>query len=178
MKKKKTKTGAGSSAAQQQTDNPVVNVFGANHTTVAWVKHNGREGWWRIKVMHNPESVSYAQTTLFVIGVDGEITGTNQLYIDKEHRGVTLPGEWSHKAARAAAELIAETPVEYRLGVIENLVRERNTLTVSVTVHVDIDVRAYQLNYGVTREQIAADVRETVKKAADAHLERIGVLAK
>ena len=185
-----TATGTGATAAHNvnindpvwQVDQKFVidkatNVWGATVTTVAWVKHNGTYNWWRIKITRDTRHNSLGLPSYFVISAKGETTGHSHLYHHHEHKGISLPGAWSHKAARAAAELASHYPVGIpREEFIKLLVRDRQTITVKVSMTVTVQLTPGMLNHA-TRAEIAEDIRERSKVGAANHLGITGITA-
>ena len=185
-----TATGAGNTAAHNVDINcPVwqvdqkfvteraINVFGATVTTVAWVEHNGKTDWWRIAIQHNPNA-AYCKHTYWVINSRGQSVGRNRPYLHYEHKGISLPGEWSHKAARAAAELASH----YSVGIpreefIRLLELDRRTITVKVKMTVTVQLAPPGMINHATRDEIAEDIREMCKVGAANHLGNAGITA-
>ena len=184
-----TATGAGNTAAHNVNINDLVwqvdrkfvlenatDQRPGSYTTVAWVEHNGTTDWWRIAIDHNPNA-AYCQHTYWVINSKGEIVGRNRPYLHNEQKGISLPGEWSHKAARAAAELASHYPVGIpREEFIKLLVRDRQTITVKVSMTVTVQLTPGMLNHA-TRAEIAEDIRERSKVGAANHLGITGITA-
>lgn len=148
----------------QQTNN--------NATIVALVDHNGKSDWWRISMMHDPKA-AYCQYTYFVINSRGEQVGHNKPYIHSEQKGIALPGEWTHKSARATAELTAHLNEAERQQCINTLVASRETMTVKVTMFVKFPYTKGMKAYA-TRREICDDIINWCKVGAQAHLDAIG----
>lgn len=173
-----TATGTGATAVQNvnihdpvwQTDRKTVitkslNVFGPKVTTVAWVKHNGAWGWWRVKL--SVDRYSPLVTNYRVIDSKGNPAHkTAKPYSHATHKGIILPGEWSHKSARAAAEMVDHFPVGIvREEFIRDLVINRQTMTVKVSMTVTVKLTPGMLAYA-TREEVAEDIREMAREGA------------